>query len=601
MANTGPQVAHEYSLGRFEAGRGRLAASLANPWFLLLPALLLLIPCYIAPLGKLFGTSFGDDGLSLAYYRQALGDAGYLSILYRSLVISFQVTVLTVLIGYPLAYGIAKAPPHRQNLLLLLVAIPLWTSTLVRSFAWIILLGREGVLNQMGMALGVQDAPVQMLYQRVAVLTGFVHIMVPYLVFPLVSVMRQIPRGLSSVGMSLGAGPVNAFWLIFFPLSLPGVASGAVLVFVLCTGYFVTPALLGGLGDMTYVMLIQQQVEVTLNWPLAAAMSVILLLVTLFLVLLLGRFMRAGGEGSSHAIAHTARPGKLIAAACALLGRCGARWMRWVPSLQWRPADRHRVSFVGAWGWITIAFLLIPIALLFPLSLSSAPYLQFPPSSLSVRWYANFFARQDWTAAALLSIQVGLAVMLVATAIGTAAAVAFSRLEGRLSRLMYGLLISPLFVPTLVISVALYFAFVPYRLVGTRLGLILGHTLIALPIVVIIVMGSLKRIHLGPERAAMSLGAGRVRAFMATTFVSIRPSIASAALFSFLASFDDVVIALFLSGANSTLTKRMWDGVQLEIDPTIAAVCAMLIMASIAVALSLMWLKRNAAEEPAGA
>lgn len=572
---------------------GRLAGFLARPWFLLVPALLILVPAFILPIGKLLGTSFGEDGFSLQNYAVALGDPGYMALLYRSLAVSLQVTLLTALIGYPLAYAIANAPERARNALLLLVAIPLWTSTLVRSFSWIILLGREGLFNSVASALGLIDQPVQLLYTRTAVLIGFVHVMLPYLVFPLVSVMRQIPPNLTAVSTSLGAGRFSAFWLIFFPLSLPGVLSGAVLVFVLCTGFFVTPALLGGLQDMNYVMLIQQQVEVVMDWPLAAAMSVILLVVTLFFVLLFGRFIRAGGEAGSHA-AQTRHRSWLIGPACVTLGKLGALIRRRAR----RDAARgHATRRLGVpaqvYALAAIGFLIVPIFMLIPLSLSAAPYLQFPPTAFSLRWYENFFSRPDWLAAARTSLQIGLVVAAIATAVGTAAAVAFSRSTHAVVRAIYPVMISPIIIPTLIISVALYFALAPFGLIGSSPAIILGHIIIALPIVVVIVMGSLKRVNLGPERAARSLGAGPIRAFMATTFPAIRPGVISAALFAFLTSFDDVVIVLFIGGSNSTLPKRMWDGVQLEIDPTIAAASSLLVLISVAMTFALLALRRR--------
>lgn len=589
-----------------------LARYVYKPWVLLIPALLILIPCYIAPIGKLFGTSLGDEGVSLQNYALALGDASYMHILYRSLWVSLQVTVLTVLIGYPLAYVITRAPERLREGLILLVAIPLWTSTLVRSFSWIILLGREGIVNRMAISMGLIAEPLKMLYSPPAVLIGYLHVMIPYLVFPLVGVMRQIPANLTSVGMSLGAGRRSAFWLIFFPLSLPGVFSGAVLVFVLCAGFFVTPALLGGLQDMNYVMLIQQQVEVVMNWPLAAAMSVILLVVTLFLVLVFGRFIRASGEDGANRATPAQGGGWLIASACAGLGRLSVR-MRLLGAAR-RLADAgegagqaveiHSRTATGATTKViaaaVIAFLIIPILLLIPLSLSAAPYLQFPPTALSLRWYHNFFSRSDWMSSAYLSVEVGVAVTLISSIVGTAAAVSFSRSHGWLAKAFYAVVISPIFIPTLIIAVALYFAFAPLQLIGSPLGLILGHTIISLPIVVIIVMGGLKRANLGPERAARSLGARPIRAFMATTFLAIRPSIISAALFAFLTSFDDVVMVLFIGGSNSTLPKRMWDGVQLEIDPTIAAASSLLIAVSVIMTLVFLALRKNEAK-PEGA
>ena len=583
--------------GQAHATQGRWFDILYKPWVLLLPALLILLPSYIAPIGKLFGTSLGEESWSLQNYMLALGNPSYMALLYRSLTVSLQVTALTVLIGYPLAYVIAQSTERTRNALMLLVAIPLSTSTLVRSFSWIILLGREGVVNSVGLSLRLLDAPVQFLYTRTAVLLGFVHVMIPYLVFPLVSVMRQVPPNLTAVGMSLGAGRRSAFWLIFFPLSLPGVLSGAVLVFVLCTGYFVTPALLGGLKDMNYVMLIQQQVEVALDWPMAAALSVILLVVTLAIVLVFGRFIRAGGESGASAM-QAPGGGRLIALACAVLGRLSAMGTR-MQARQGKGQGHGKRSgaspMLGVVALCVAAFLIIPILLLVPLSLSAAPYLQFPPTSLSLRWYQNFFARADWMSAARVSLQVGVMVTMLSTVVGTAAALAFSRSRSLVVKALYPVVISPIFIPTLVIAVALYFAFAPLGLIGTRTGLVLGHTIIALPIVVVIVMASLKRVNFGPERAARSLGAGPIRAFMASTFPAIRPAIISAALFAFLTSFDDVVMVLFIGGSNSTLPKRMWDGVQLEIDPTIAAVSSLLVTVSILMAFALLTLRKKEA------
>ncbi|MBU9576263.1 ABC transporter permease subunit [Burkholderia multivorans] len=575
---------------------GMLMGRLARPWVLTIPALLILVPCYIVPIGKLFLTSFGDEGFSLQNYALALANGSWMHILYRSLLVSLEVTGLTVLIGYPLALAIARALPRIRDAMLMLVAIPLWTSTLVRSFSWIVLLGREGVVNSVAMDLGLIHDPVKILYTGSAVLIGYLHVTIPYLVFPLVGVMRQIPEGLISAGMTLGAGKRTAFWLVFFPLSLPGLLSGAVLVFVLCVGYFVTPALLGGLQQMNYVMLIQQQVEVALDWPMAATMSAILLVVTLLIVAVFSRVLRADGDVGVPRPTATTGGGWKMATACTMLGRLVVWMRRLTPSRRPTRAGRAPTGVSAgtqAWAVLVIAILIVPILLLIPLSLSAAPYLQFPPASLSLRWYGNFFSRGDWTGAVLLSLEVGLASTLISTVAGTAAAVAISRSEGPLIRVVHLLVISPVFVPTLIVAVAMYFAFAPLQLVGTRTGLVIAHAVISLPVVLIVMTGSLKRISTGPERAARSLGAGVIRAFMSTTFNAIVPGVVSAALFAFLTSFDDVVMALFISGSNSTLPKRMWDGVQLEIDPTIAAASSLLVLISIVLTCGVLALRKR--------
>ena len=241
------------------------------------------------------------------------------------------------------------------------------------------------------------------------------------------------------------------------------------------------------------MMLIQQQVD--RQWGLAAAMSVVLLLVTILIVALLGRFLAVSDDAGA---ARAPKPGRSIGAACALFGRFEAKRRAGGGSTARWP--------VSVAGWSAILFLLGPILLLFPLSLSGSSYLRFPPSTLSLRWYANFFSRSDWTTAAVISFQVGVAVMLVATTVGTSAAVALTRIESRWSRVLYGFLISPMIVPTLILAVALYFQFAVFHIIGSLPGLVLAHSVIALPVVVIVVTGGLKRASLGPERAALELG-----------------------------------------------------------------------------------------------
>ena len=574
-----------------KAGSGFAMDRLARPEILFIPALLILVPVYLMPVLDMMRGSFGEEGWSLALYHEALTNQAFLVILWRTLTLSAQVTVLVLLFGYPIAYMIVRAPEKQQKWLLLLLALPLWTSALVRSFAWVVLLGRQGMVNDVATWIGLQTQPTQLLYNRGAVLVGFVHVMLPYVVFPLVSVMKRIPDRLTFTGRTLGAGRMTAFWTIFFPLSLPGVVSGGVLTFVLTIGYFVTPALLGGLSETTYVMLIQQQVETAFNWPLASAMSVVLLAVTLAIVAIFWRFIgtpdeTAGRAGTLSRIFSGAVTTTVVQASrlAALLPTRGSAYQA--------ERDRKAGAAIRIFVWVLLLFVLLPILILFPLGLSSATYLQFPPPGWSLRWYINYFSRADWLASTWVSFQVALSVMVIATAIGTAAAVAIHRASPRYSAPMRGLMVSPLVVPTIVIAIAIYFQYAKLQLIGSVFGLTLAHCIVAMPIVVIIVEGALKRARTGPERAARSLGASAVRAFLSTTFVTIRPSIITAALFAFLTSFDDVVIALFLAGVNPTLPKRMWDGVNLEIDPTLAAVSSILILVSVAVVLAVQGVTR---------
>jgi ABC-type spermidine/putrescine transport system permease subunit I len=175
---------------------------------------------------------------------------------------------------------LAAIPLARANLLMILVLIPFWTSILVRSYAWMVLLGQEGLINRLLLAFGLLDEPVQLLNTRLAVYVGMIHILLPFMILPLYSVMRGIDRNLLRAAENLGATPVAVFRRVFLPLSLPGVGAGCLLVFILGLGFYITPALLGGQRDVMISMLIQQQVTL-LKWGIASALALVLLVVAL--------------------------------------------------------------------------------------------------------------------------------------------------------------------------------------------------------------------------------------------------------------------------------------------------------------------------------
>jgi len=185
--------------------------------------------------------------------------------------------LICLLCGYPLAYSIAQAGSRLRRLLIFAVLIPFWSSILVRTFAWMVLLQRRGLINSTLVGLGVTDTPITMVHNRIGVLVGMVHILLPFMVLPLYAVMVRIDRTYSQAAASLGASPVRNFYRIYLPLSRPGVVNGVVLVFVMGLGYFITPALLGGAGDAMIAQLIEQQVADFGEWGVAGALSVILM------------------------------------------------------------------------------------------------------------------------------------------------------------------------------------------------------------------------------------------------------------------------------------------------------------------------------------
>jgi putative spermidine/putrescine transport system permease protein len=536
------------------------------------PALLVLLAVYAVPVGRLLLLSFGSTGWSLGRYAQVFGDRFVLATLGRTIRIAVDVTLICLLLGYPIAYLMLKSSPRRRGLIATLVIVPVWTSVLVRSYAWMVILGRQGAVNQFLQAIGLTVGPMPLLYNRFSVYVGMVHIMLPFMVLPLFSVMQRLDLGLVRAARSLGASSTAAFLWVFLPLSLPGVAAGSLLVFILSLGFFVTPALLGGLGDITYVMLIEKQVNELLNWELAAAMATVLLVVTLVLVVL---YLRTLGVGSTSVqwVATALRAGSRLAAVVRGVRARGSRPRR---------LGRLRISLPALVGWPILALLILPILILLPLAFSASPFLQFPPSGLSVRWFANYFGRMDWLRPTWVSFQVALITTAVATPLGTLAALALVRGHFRGKELLMGFVVSPMVVPTIIVAIALYFQLARFRLVGTVTALVVGHLALAIPFVVVVVSGALRTVDESLEQAARSLGAGSVRAFLRVTLPLIRPGVLTGAFFAFLASFDDLVIALFVSGTKAaTLPKRMWEGIRWEVDPTTAAVSALLIAFSL--------------------
>jgi len=250
---------------------------------ILLPAALVLLVLFVYPLLGLADRSVHKRGVgyTLEYYAQIWRAPVYLQVIGRTFRTSALVTLACLVLGYPLAYLLATLRPRVARLLMIVVILPFFTSIIVRTYAWMVLLGRNGLVNQYLTWLGLTDAPLPLLYNQGGVLIGMTYVLLPYMILTVYSVMRGIEPGLVRAAHSLGASRWQAFRRVFLPLSLPGVAGGTLLVFILSLGFFITPALMGGPSDVMIAMLIEREVEFTLNWSFASALAVILLVLTL--------------------------------------------------------------------------------------------------------------------------------------------------------------------------------------------------------------------------------------------------------------------------------------------------------------------------------
>jgi putative spermidine/putrescine transport system permease protein len=244
-----------------------------------LSALAFFLAVYLYPLTRLLAWSVFSPHFTLEHYAKLFAEPAYLRAFRNTLEISVGVTLISLVLGYPLAYLMAVVPGRVRAVLVVLVLVPFWTSVLVRTFAWMVILGKQGLVNQLLVGWGLIDRPLALIYNMLGVQIGMVHVLLPFMVFPLYSVMARIDTALVAAARSLGASPRQAFLRIFLPLTLPGVTAGCVLVFLMAVGFYITPALLGGEGQVTFATLIELVVRDLLDWHFGASLGVFLLAV----------------------------------------------------------------------------------------------------------------------------------------------------------------------------------------------------------------------------------------------------------------------------------------------------------------------------------
>ena len=264
---------------------------------LTLPALVLVGGIVALPVGWLFALSFtgNDGGFSLEHYQRLWESKSYARIFRTTFEVSFITTGLCAVFGYPLAYCLSQASRKTANLLMLCVLLPFWTSILVRTYAWLALLQRRGLVNQWGTELGLWEEPIKLVHNLGGTLIGMVHIMLPLMVLPLYAAMKSIPVDYARAAANLGASPTRAFVSVFLPLSAPGLLAGTIIVFVLCLGFFITPALLGGGRVIMVANRIHTDIELFYNWGAAGALGAVLLVLTLAVLFASSKILGAGG------------------------------------------------------------------------------------------------------------------------------------------------------------------------------------------------------------------------------------------------------------------------------------------------------------------
>lgn len=592
-----------------------LAARRRSRWldaWPLYPLIAFLLFFFAIPVGELLWTSFLNvrGQPSLENYARLVTNPVYLRVMEISFKIAAWTTLFTLIVAYPVAYLIATISNAGRNRLLLLVLLPFWTSFLVKTLAWMILLGRNGAVNDFLLALGVTDAPLDLIYNFFGVMVGMIHGMIPLAVLTMVPVMLDVDRNLVRAAHTLGAGGGQSFWRVYFPLSLPGVAAAGLLVFITSLGFFVVPALLGGAHETMISQVIISTLLELMNWRFAGALALVLLVVAMLVFYLYDRLLGVAtlsGEGSAAANgAGRAGPVSRLSMAIGLelvaaLGKTSDAVGTVLAKLSGAAPNRPRKSIprvlLFAIAILVLAFMLVPTFFVIPVSFTAGSFMSLPPQGFSLHWYQLYLDSPTWWSATVRSFSVATATATISTILGVGAAsvLARQRLPGRVA--IMSLILAPLILPRIITAVALFYLFARIGLVGTDLGLVLGHTSLAVPSVVVTVMAVMRGYDVRQDHAAWSLGANRWKAFYYVTLPQIRPGLLAAFLFAFVTSFDDLTVSLFVSGGSSaTLPKQMWNDLLLQVNPTLAAVSTIVLVIATVLIVAAEWLRRRVSE-----
>ncbi|WP_411037701.1 ABC transporter permease, partial [Shinella sp. BYT-45] len=264
----------------------------------LVPALLLIVLFFIVPVLMLLLRSVLEPEPGLQNYAVLLGSTTYLRVFLNTFMVAGVVTVVSIVVGYPVAWLLAIMPEKWSRIVLAIIILSMWTNLLARTYAWMVLLQRTGVVNKTLMGLGLIDSPLPLVNNLIGVTIGMTYIMLPFVILPLMGVIRSIDPAILRAAALCGAGRLQCFLRVLLPLSLPGIAAGALMVFVMSLGYFVTPALLGGTSNMMLAELVAQFVQSLVNWGMGGAAALVLLVVTLALYAVQLRYFNPNGRGA---------------------------------------------------------------------------------------------------------------------------------------------------------------------------------------------------------------------------------------------------------------------------------------------------------------
>jgi len=543
---------------------------------LLSPTTILLILAFVFPLVYIIPEAFGGDAVKR--FLRIFQSPVYTKIIWTTVLISLEVTVITLVVSFPLAWILSRATGVKALLLGLLVLIPFLTSVLVRTFAWLAILGQRGLVNSILLWLGIISEPIPLLFTETAVVLALVHSAIPMMVFALYTVLRRVDGRILLAAHTLGANPARAWLGMVVPLAIKGIQSGVVIVFLFTMASFIAPAFLGNQRQQMLAQVIQNEIETGANWAFAAALGLTLALIATVIVIALSMFTRLFSRWQSpESLISKSTEAKTVTVDRELLRnpvRRAKSFFDFDASFLWKVGVRltEPVYLI-----IISIYLLLPLVILFPVSFSSAEVLVFPPPGYSLRWFEEILSNSEWVDAAWTSFRIAVATCVLTLILGTLTVLGFGR-NFRYQGTAEAIVLSPMTVPSVVFALGAYLSFSKFGLVDTELGITLAHTVLVLPIVYLVTSATFSSIDPGLTRAAASLGASPFRAFKTITFPLLLPGLSVGALLAVLQSFDESIASIFLSNLSvKTLPRKLWEGIRFNTSPESAAVSAMLL------------------------
>jgi len=568
-----------------------------EPLWLALPGVVFLVLFLLLPTAQMLSRSLFDKvtgALTLAAFARIWNGGPYLAVLSTTFSVAFWTTLLCLTLSYPLAYWLCCKSPRQQRIAMLFVLLPFWTSALIKNFSWLVLLGRNGIMAKIMASAGMTGGD-QLLFSRTTVVFAMTHTLLPLAVVTMLPVMNQIDRRLPMAAATLGASGAQAFWQIFYQLSMRGVAAAGLLVFVASLGFFITPALLGGPRETMIGQLIILQINELQNWQLGSALAAILLVSAIAMCMVYDRIfgLSSVSEGSERQTS----PGGLVR----LAGLAAARFAGLVFGAVeefWKRNIRglRGSAILSIYAWVVIAVLLVPIIAFVPMAFTRSTFLSFPPQGFSLQWFEQFMASPLWLGAMIRSFGIGLATAAITVVIASLAALGLARSRSRLAGAVFLLFLTPMVVPSIVIAIALFYLFAQISLVATNLGIIIGHTVIATPVVFVILLATFKGHDWRLDAAASTLGANRAQTFWRVTLPLVKGGFAVGFVTGFLQSFEELTVALFVGGGlKTTLPKQMWDGILLQVSPVIAAASVVVLLVVILMFAIMEWVQVRSA------